>query len=71
MILIKKKTGKKWIGLLGCLIALFTLSSCSGINHSKGVEEITHWIGNKQGCIDYLNSPYAQSEKYLVEALKD
>lgn len=34
------------------------------------IKEITHWTGDKKSCIEYLNSPYAQSERYLIEALK-
>lgn len=35
-----------------------------------GPKEVVTWTGDKESIKKYLDSPYAQSDRYLIEALK-
>uniref|UniRef100_A0A6M3JR35 Uncharacterized protein n=1 Tax=viral metagenome TaxID=1070528 RepID=A0A6M3JR35_9ZZZZ len=37
---------------------------------TKPPKEITHWVGDKESIKKYLDSPFAQAERYLIEAIK-
>jgi len=63
---------KKLKDLIGLIIVSVILSSCL-LTHqtiSKPKEQRTFW-GTKQEVIEFLNSPNAQSNRWLVEALGD
>ena len=71
MLSISQKTARKWNVILGCVIVSILLTGCLATKPKiEAIKEVTHWIGDKKSCIEYLNSPWAQSERYVIEALK-
>ncbi len=47
----------------------FILISCLKTN-PKQIEAINHWIGDKESIQKFLDSPYAQSDRWVIEALR-
>ena len=70
LILTRRATVKKLFVLVLLLSVSLTLTSCSVTKQPKEIQEITHWTGDKESVKNYLNSPYAQADRYLIEALR-
>ena len=52
------------------LPGLLLLTSCSATKQPTKTPEISYWTGDKAAIKNYLDSPYAQADRYLIEALK-
>jgi hypothetical protein len=51
-------------------ILLMGNSGCvTSHNPPKKIEALREWHGSKQDCIDFLNGPMAQSERWEVLAI--
>jgi PBP1b-binding outer membrane lipoprotein LpoB len=50
---------------------LMFLPGCIGINHNvnKAPTAVNVWWGSKQEIIDFLNSPQAQANRWMVESI--
>lgn len=54
-------------------IVFLSLNSClstTNPNKPKPTQEVITFVGEKEKCIEFLNSPFAQSDRYVVEAMK-
>jgi hypothetical protein len=59
---------KRVSGFLLLTIILLSVNNCSAISPKK-IEALREWHGTKKDCIDFLNSPMAQAERWEVLAI--
>lgn len=68
----KKRIGIRLIVSALLLPGLILSTGCWGAKRqiNSAPKEITHWVGDKESIIKYLGSPYAQAERYYIEAIR-
>jgi hypothetical protein len=60
---------RKAIGLCGLIIGLVFLTNSCVIGNKVKIKEVKVFWGDKTEIIEFLNSPRAQAERWLIQSL--
>ena len=57
--------------LISLVFLMLFIPGCAGLgqNVSKAPAPVAVWWGSKAECIDFLNSPQAQADRWMVESI--
>jgi hypothetical protein len=57
--------------LISLVFLMLFIPGCAGLNMNvnKAPVSVSTWWGTKAECIEFLNSPQAQADRWMVESI--